>query len=336
MGGGALFAASFFLGPTPAFGVTAAEKQAEADAALASLTTMETQLDEAEMAYHTAVQEQEDAQSKMDEAQARIDEVNVQLTDLQERLSMRARSMYRSGSTTFIDFLLGASTFQEFTQNWNILNQVNENDADMVQEAKDLRSEIEAQKAEYEAQEKVASEKAAEALRIKDEAEATVAAMQQTYNNLSAEAAQLLEEERAAREAAEAAEAAARAEESARQAEQQQQQENHNTPSDNPNNGGGGGGGQPAYQGSDPYDRACSYLGCASYVWEAWQSRGVRLLGLRVLLPDRPVQPRGNHVHVHGVAPGERPAAGRCVHELATLRHLCRRRPDDPLLEHLQ
>ena len=30
MGGGALFAASFFLGPTPAFGVTAAEKQAEA------------------------------------------------------------------------------------------------------------------------------------------------------------------------------------------------------------------------------------------------------------------------------------------------------------------
>ena len=221
------------------------------------------------MAYHTAVQEQEDAQSKMDEAQARIDEVNVQLTDLQERLSMRARSMYRSGSTTFIDFLLGASTFQEFTQNWNILNQVNENDADMVQEAKDLRSEIEAQKAEYEAQEKVASEKAAEALRIKDEAEATVAAMQQTYNNLSAEAAQLLEEERAAREAAEAAEAAARAEESARQAEQQQQQENHNTPSDNPNNGGGGGGGQPAYQGSDPYDRACSYLGCASYVWGA-------------------------------------------------------------------
>ena len=103
-----------------------------------------------------------------------------------------------------------------------------------MQEAKDLRSEIEAQKAEYEAQEKVASEKAAEALRIKDEAEATVAAMQQTYNNLSAEAAQLLEEERAAREAAEAAEAAARAEESARQAEQQQQQENHNTPSNNP------------------------------------------------------------------------------------------------------
>ena len=328
MGGGALFAASFFLGPTPAFGVTAAEKQAEADAALASLTTMETQLDEAEMAYHTAVQEQEDAQSKMDEAQARIDEVNVQLTDLQERLSMRARSMYRSGSTTFIDFLLGASTFQEFTQNWNILNQVNENDADMVQEAKDLRSEIEAQKAEYEAQEKVASEKAAEALRIKDEAEATVAAMQQTYNNLSAEAAQLLEEERAAREAAEAAEAAARAEESARQAEQQQQQE--------PQQRRWRWRRTARLSGQRPIRPRLQLSGLRIVRVGSLQPRGVRLLGLRVLLPDRPVQPRGNHVHVHGVAPGERPAAGRRVHELATLRHLCGRRPDDPLLEHLQ
>lgn len=294
---------------------------------------METQLDEAEMAYHTAVQEQEDAQSKMDEAQARIDEVNVQLTDLQERLSMRARSMYRSGSTTFIDFLLGASTFQEFTQNWNILNQVNENDADMVQEAKDLRSEIEAQKAEYEAQEKVASEKAAEALRIKDEAEATVAAMQQTYNNLSAEAAQLLEEERAAREAAEAAEAAA-----VRKSRHARPSSNSSRKTTTP---------RPitpttAVAADSQLIRAATRTTAPAAIWAAHRTcgepaaPGVRLLGLRVLLPNRPVQPRRNHVRLHDLAPSERPAAGRCVHELATLRHLCGRRPDDPLLEHLQ
>lgn len=274
MGGSSLLALSLFLKPTFAYGVTAAEKQAEAEAALASLNTMEEKLDEAEANYHTAVSEQEEAQNKMDEAQARIDEVNVQLSDLQDRLGTRARSMYRSGSTTFIDFLLGASSFQEFTQNWNILNQVNQNDADMVQEAKDLRAEIEAQKAEYEAQEKVAAEKAAEALEIKEEAEATVAAMQETYDNLSAEAAQLLEEERIAREAAEAAEAARRAEESARQAQlaQQQQQNQSNNSGGGSSSGGsssGSSGGQPAYQGSDPYDRACSYLGRASYVWGA-------------------------------------------------------------------
>lgn len=270
MGGGSLLALSLFLNPTSAYGVTAAEKQAEAEAALASLNTMESKLDEAEANYHTAVSEQEEAQNKMDEAQARIDEVNVQLADLQDRLGTRARSMYRSGSTTFIDFLLGASSFQEFTQNWNILNQVNQNDADMVQEAKDLRVEIEAQKAEYEAQEKVAAEKAAEALEIKEEAEATVAAMQETYDSLSAEAARLLEEERAAREAAEAAEAARRAAESAAQAQQQQQNQSSNSGGGSSSSGGSSsGGGQPAYQGSDPYDRACSYLGCASYVWGA-------------------------------------------------------------------
>ena len=204
LGGSAVIALSLFVDPQVAHAVTAAEKQAEADAALTSLNAMEEKLDEAEANYHTAVSEQEDAQAKMDEAQKRIDEVNGQITDLQGRLGSRARSMYRSGATTFIDFLLGASSFQEFTQNWNILEQVNQNDADMVQEMKDLRAEVETQKAEYEAQEKVAAEKAAEALQIKEEAEATVAAMQQTYDSLSAEAAQLLEEERAAREAEEA------------------------------------------------------------------------------------------------------------------------------------
>ena len=265
LGGSAVLALSLFIDPQTAHAATAAEKQAEADAALASLNAMEEKLDEAEVNYHTAVSEQEAAQAKMDEAQARIDEVNGQISDLQERLGSRARSMYRSGSATFVDFLLGASSFQEFTQNWNILEQVNQNDADMVQEMKDLRAEVEAQRAEYEAQEKIAAEKAAEALQIKEEAEAAVVAMQQTYDSLSAEAAQLLEEERAAAEA----EALRRAqeEEAARERERQRQQQNNSGGGNT--NGGGSSSKAPAWQGSDPYDRACSYIGNASYVWGA-------------------------------------------------------------------
>lgn len=268
LGGSAVVALSLFIDPQNAHAATAAEKQAEADAALASLNAMEEKLDEAEANYHTAISEQEDAQAKMDEAQTRIDEVNGQISELQERLGSRARSMYRSGSATLVDFLLGASSFQELAQNWNILVRVNQNDSDMVQEMKDLRAEVEAQKAEYEEQEKIAAEKAAEALQIKDEAEATVAAMQETYNSLSAEAAQLLEEERAAEEA----EALRRAQEE-EAARQQQQQQNNNNGGGGGNNGGGsssgGSSGAPAWQGSDPYDRACSYLGGASYVWGA-------------------------------------------------------------------
>ena len=246
-------AASVAVGPTEALAVTSAEKQAEAETALNALNAMEAELDAAELAYHAAVEEQEAAQAKMDEAQTRIDEVSNQIAGLQGRLGSRARSMYRSGSATFVDFLLGASSFQEFTQNWNILEQVNQNDADMVQEMKDLRAEVEAQRAEYEAQEKIAAEKAAEALQIKEEAEATVVAMQQTYDALSAEAAQLLEEERAAREAKEAEIARQQAEAQARNTDTRGNDDsgNYGTP--------------PAYGGSDPYERAVAYLGNAQY-----------------------------------------------------------------------
>lgn len=193
------------LSPSLAFATpTAAEKQAEAQAALDSLEAMQDELGIVVDTYNQALMDVEAAQQKMDEAQERINEANEQIANLQEKLGTRARTMYCNGSSTMLDFLLGATTFQELTQNWNLLTQMNQDDADMVQETKDLRAEVEAQKEEYAQQKKVAEEKAAEAEQAKVETEAKVAEMQAVYNNLSAEAAELLEEERAAREAARA------------------------------------------------------------------------------------------------------------------------------------
>ena len=261
IGSSSLAALSLIANPTQAHAVTSAEKQAEADAALVSLNAMESQLDTAEANYHTAVSEQEAAQAKMSEAQARIDEIQAQLSELQKNLGTRARSMYRSGSSSMIDFLLGATSFAEFTQNWNLLEQINDSDANMIQQSKDLKAEAQAQKDEYEAQEKLASEKAAEALSIKQEAEATVASMQETYNNLSAEAAQLLAEEQAAAEA-EAARLAE--EEAARQAAASASSSSNSGSSSSSSSGSA-----PSYGGSDPYERAVNYIGNASYVWGA-------------------------------------------------------------------
>ena len=181
---------------------TSAEKRAEAAAVLESLNAMQEQLDIASAAYADALAEQEAAQAKMDEAQAAIDEAKAQIVVLQDHLGTRARSMYRSGSLTFLDLLLGATDFKSFTTNWDLLNSMNENDAEMVQQTKDLKAEIEAQKAVYEEQERIAAQKAAEAAEVKAEAEVVVAEMQATYNALSAEAAELLAQEQAAREEA--------------------------------------------------------------------------------------------------------------------------------------
>ncbi|MBR3690689.1 MAG: C40 family peptidase [Eggerthellaceae bacterium] len=189
--------------PSQALAVpTSAEKRAEAAAVLESLNAMQEQLDIASAAYADALAEQEAAQAKMDEAQAAIDEAKAQIVVLQDHLGTRARSMYRSGSLTFLDLLLGATDFKSFTTNWDLLNDMNEDDAEMVQQTKDLKAEIEAQRAVYEEQERIAAEKAAEAAEVKAEAEAVVAEMQATYNALSAEAAELLAQEQAAREEA--------------------------------------------------------------------------------------------------------------------------------------
>lgn len=214
----ATLAASLMI-PSLAFAEpTSAEKQAEASAALASLNSMQEKLDQASANYGTALQEQQEAEQNRDAAQARIDEANDQISDLQDRLGTRARSMYRTGSSSIVDLLLGATSFEAFATNWDLLNLMNNNDADLVQQTKDLRAEVQEQEAVYAEQQRVATDKANEAKRIEDEAASTVSAMQATYDSLSAEAAALLEEERAAQQAAEAAQAQAVVEASAQQA----------------------------------------------------------------------------------------------------------------------
>lgn len=266
-GAAVLGATACAMGINPATALaepTAAEKQAEAAATLDKLNAMQTQLDAASDDYFTALSEQEAAQAKMDEAQTRIDEASGQIADLQDQLGTRARSMYRSGSLSFIDLLLGSTTFQAFTNNWDLLNQMNENDAEMVQETKDLRAEVEQQKATYAEQERIAAEQAESARQVKEEAEATVAEMQSIYDNLSAEAAELLEAERAAQAAAEAAAA-------------QQVVEQASNVVVNNNNGGNTNNSTPTYTepsynastGNAIVDRAYGWVGRAEYVWGA-------------------------------------------------------------------
>ena len=166
VGGAAAFGISLCLPtltPTPALAVTAAEKQAEANAALEKLNAMQEKLDRASDAYFDACTERDNAQARMDEAQGRIDTASSRISELQGQLGDRARSMYRSGSSTFLDLLLGSTTFQAFASNWDLLNDMNENDANMVEETKTLRAEVESEKAVYAEQRDVADKKAKEA-----------------------------------------------------------------------------------------------------------------------------------------------------------------------------
>lgn len=264
------------LMPAKAHAVTAAEKQAEANAALEKLNAMQEKLDRAEVSLYAAETERDDAQARMDEAQGRIDSASSRISELQDKLGNRARSMYRSGSSTFLDLLLGATTFQAFASNWDLLNDMNQNDADMVEETKALRSEVESEKAVYEEQRNVAAQKAEEAEAVKKEAESLVSQMEETYNSLSEEAAQLLAEEEAAREAAALAAAQAAEEEARRQAEEEERRQQSNSGGNSGGSSSGGsssGGGssnnsKPQTVGGTAVDRAYGELG-KPYSWGA-------------------------------------------------------------------
>lgn len=188
------------ISPHHAYGVTAAEKKAEAAAALEKLDAMRSRLAIAEGDFERATSEQLAAQALMDESQAKIDEATTRISELQEQLGNRAKSMYRNGSLSFVDLLLGATSFQAFTTNWSLLNDMNESDANMVEQTKELRAEVEEQQQVYSTQERVASQKADQAKQVQEESQALVNEVQATYDSLSAEAERLVAAEEQARE----------------------------------------------------------------------------------------------------------------------------------------
>ena len=198
----AIFALAGTLYVQPAHAVSAAEMQAEAQAVLDELAAMQVTLDEASERYFACLQEYQAAVEKRDAAQAEVDELTAEISDIQDRLGGRAREMYRNGSSTFVDLLLGATTFEEFTQSWDMLNRLNEDDATLSARARDLRAQAEAKKAEYGEQAAIADQKSQEAGAAMEEAAALVEQMQATYDALSAEAQELYAAEQAAAYAA--------------------------------------------------------------------------------------------------------------------------------------
>ena len=77
-------------------------------------------------------------QNRVDEAQKQIEEKTAQIEKDQQRLSDRARDMYRSGDTNFLDVILGASSFEQFATTWNMLETLNGNDAELFPKPRPL------------------------------------------------------------------------------------------------------------------------------------------------------------------------------------------------------
>jgi cell wall-associated NlpC family hydrolase len=186
---------------------TSAEKQAEADEVAAKLSEWNKLLDEALRNYYAAIDAHDAAVAKMEEVQAHINIVELKEAELQKHLGGRATSMYKQGPMSFFEVLFGARSFTEFTSSWDLMNQVNTDNARMIDDYKKVKAEaIDAQE-EYAIQEQIAEQKQAEAEEIKAEAEAIVAAYEAELAALEDEVRELVRQEEEA-EALRKAEAA--------------------------------------------------------------------------------------------------------------------------------
>lgn len=203
------FGALCSISPAEAFGVTAAEKKQEVQAIKGKLDAMLSELDTAVDEYNAAQEAYEKATAKVAAAKEKIASAQSKISTLQGHLATRATSMYRSGSMSYLDVLLGVGSFDDFATVWDTLNTLNSEDADLVAETKAAKAELEAAKKTLDEQQAVAKEQYASAKSYKSTIESKTAEYEAEYNSLSSEYKRLLAEEREAADRAAAAAAAA-------------------------------------------------------------------------------------------------------------------------------
>ena len=197
------------MAPANAHAVTAAEKQAEADAVYAQIDSLQTSLNETMAQYNEAKGAYDEAIAKRDEAAQQIEEETARIELLEDELSGFAVSMYkRGGSTTFLDVVLQSSSFEEFLTSWDACTTISNRGATLIQKSKAAREKLEAAKATYEKEGQRAESEMNTANAKRQIIEDTQAALAAEAAKLDAEAAELAAQEELAAEAARQAEIA--------------------------------------------------------------------------------------------------------------------------------
>ena len=255
--GGVAGLASLIATPS-AHAVTSAEKRAEVQAAKARLDSMTSQLEQTVAQFNAAQDAYDAAAAKVAECQVKIDEANAKISSLQGRLGNRATAMYREGATSYLDVLMGSNSFDDFASTWDMLDQLNAEDASLVDDAKATKAQLDAAKAELDANEQAAQAELDTQADLKASIEAQEAAYQAEYNSLSSEYQQLIAQEREAESRRQAAASAAYT----------PSMSSPSSSSSSSSSGGGYSSGSSIPSHGSVVDYAVSRLGCP-YVWGA-------------------------------------------------------------------
>lgn len=138
-------------------------------------------------------EEIEELQASIEEAEEQIAEDEKEYEEQQEALNERLVAMYKTGETSYLDFMLSSTSLIDFISSYYLVSQITDYDTKMLQQLEEHRQKIEDEKNELEAS-KTELETAEAELEEKQSELETAKAEKEEY------AEQLSEEEKEAEE----------------------------------------------------------------------------------------------------------------------------------------
>jgi cell wall-associated NlpC family hydrolase len=178
--------------PASALAATPAELQSEMLTVEAQLTSLRDEMSLATDNYNLANRNHDQAVADVDACQKEIDATQQRIAQLQGKLSTRATSMYRNGAVSYLDVLMGVSSFGDFTCLWDTLNTLNEDDAELTKANMQAKSMLEGAKAKLQQRQDDAAKQLEAAADYQTKIESMTAQYNAVYNNLSSELQQVI------------------------------------------------------------------------------------------------------------------------------------------------
>ncbi len=184
------------LASTPAHAApTSSSKRAQATKVRSQVQALDDQVEAATENYNEAASRYAAVNAKAASASSRLKKVSARLDQLEVRLGTRAVHMYRSGPLSFVEVLLGATDFDEFATVWDLLTEMNRDDARMVAEMKTARAEASSAKADLDASKRQAAAELASMKATKKRIESQLSQRKKLLSGIEAEVARLEAEE---------------------------------------------------------------------------------------------------------------------------------------------
>lgn len=190
----------------PAYAENSAEKQAEADAISANIDSLQTKINAAEAEYKRAVEASDTAAAAAKDASERAEHAQERMVEIQELLGDRAVSMYKTGGNmSFINVVLGSSSFASFLTNWDAMEAIADNDARLIAESRTVREEAKAAEAQHREEQQRALDEMNAAQTAQKELVASKTSLEAELAKVNEEVATLVYQEEQERIAAEEA-----------------------------------------------------------------------------------------------------------------------------------